>query len=215
MCGVSEATIRNRCSEPIVKNDPKCDVLQAQTGATRGGKQSQLHGSRTIAILLKEFNPARLGLFLEFGIDEGLAQMVGVPLPAPPATKMPRTELELATKYVELLQAKTQTELYLENKPGLAHKVAQAHQPDKALSAENLSFDEMCDLRGFRRLEIGAKRELSRKMANAVSNDLLARVETKTVSVPGKKKPQYYQVKAYPLECLATFDNVMAIHGGL
>jgi hypothetical protein len=122
------------------------------------------------------------------------------------------TELEMATKYVTLLQEKAKTDLYLGDKPGLAHKMAQAHR-DKALPCEKLSFDEMCDLRGFQRLEVGVKRELSRKLANAVSNDLLTQVKTKTVSVPGKRKPQYYQVKAYPVECLPAFDNVMAIHG--
>jgi phage antirepressor YoqD-like protein len=119
MCKVSEATIRNRCSEPIVKNDPKCDVVYAQTSSTGGGKQSKLHNSRTIKILLKEFNPGLWEQFEDFGIDEGLAQMAGVPLtvqPTPSPFQIPTTLSEalflageLAEK-VDTLEAKIEAD---------------------------------------------------------------------------------------------------------
>jgi phage antirepressor YoqD-like protein len=101
MCDVSEATIRNRCSEPIVKNDPKCDVVYAQTSSTGGGKQSKLHNSRTIKILLKEFNPSLWEQMEDFGIDEGLAQMAGVPIITPTAPPIPPTRRELAAMLLD------------------------------------------------------------------------------------------------------------------
>lgn len=150
--------------------------------------------------------------FAKIGFTKWVQTITGYEPEQAQAVGKRMTELEMAKRYVELLEEKEQTIAYLGDKPGLAHKMAQAYVCQTALPCELLSFDEMCDLRGVTRFETNVKRELSRKLANSVTNDTRAKVGTKTVSIPGKTKPQYYEVKAYPVEALAAFDNVLANH---
>ena len=213
MCDKSQGAVYAYIQKLAESSNREMDVLRVQTQTPAGLRPTALYTSEVIAKCLAKYHPDRLSQFMAFGIDEGLAQMAGVPLPTQPEDRqMPMTELEMATRYVTLLQEKAKVELYLEDKPGLAHKLSQAHA-QAALPCEKLSFDEMCELRGIAPFEVNVKRELSRKLANSVSNDVLAAVETKTVTIHREgKKPNYYKVKAYPVEALANFDNVMANH---
>jgi hypothetical protein len=198
MCGVSEATIRNRCSEPIVKNDSKCDVIQAQTSSTGGGKRSKLHNSHTISILLKEFNPERREQFLEFGIDEGLAQMAGVPVatvtPVVGGYQMPDnvTILEMA---LQLAKEDRNRQSFMSDKPGLK-AIDDLAKSDKGLTlaAGKFIVKELANEYGL---------ELDRAQSSGLSAMLTLAVMTQNLErptkrlVPGGKRKQGYYVNEY------------------
>ena len=153
--------------------------------------------------------------FAKIGFTKWVQTITGFEPSQPVAVAVELTALQVAKAYVALLEEKAEVIAYLGDKPGLAHKMAQAHSAFIALPAELLSFDEMCDLRGIARYPKGIKQELSRKLANSVANDNLVKVGTKTITKPreGNKKPQYYTVNAYSVESLPHFDNVIKLYG--
>jgi hypothetical protein len=59
--------------------------LKAQTN--KGGKRSSLYDSEVIVACLAKYNLPRLMQYSAFGIDEGLAQMAGVPIILPRTAK--------------------------------------------------------------------------------------------------------------------------------
>lgn len=149
-----------------------------------------------------------LSKFVAIGFTKWVQTITGFEPAKAVSAQVELTELEMAERYVKLLKEKAETIAYLGDKPGLAHKMAQAHQP-KALPCELMTFDELCDLRGVTRFALNQKRELSRKLSNSVQNDTLVQVGTKTVIDSGKGKNRYYQVKAYSVEAIPTFDNLI------
>lgn len=211
MCKVSEATVRNRCLEPIVKNNPGCNVILAQTSSTGGGKQSKLHNSQTIKILLKEFNPVLLEQFLDFGIDEGLAQMAGVPLPvAQPESLLTQAQAlrEMAQKAIAWANVME----YGSDNPGFQREVEAVVASADSLKSDTvwLSLKEMAVIRNI---------ELTREKSQIIGRIMADKYKVnKEVATAPKQKYNYKQangkhqsmvVGAYPEEMLTTFDSII------
>ena len=112
-----EKTIR-RDLKTLGENGHILDVVYAQGRSMTQESRSALHGSRTIKLLLKKRNPSRLEQFLDFGIDEGFAQMCGVPIdqgdaPFDPTTLTRRQLLMMAHESELLLIAAEEREAVL------------------------------------------------------------------------------------------------------
>jgi transcriptional regulator with XRE-family HTH domain len=212
MCGVTEATIRNRCSEPIVKNDPKCDVLYAQTSSTGGGKQSKLHNSRTIKILLKEFNPSLWESIEDFGVDEGLAQMAGVPfqnvIKIPEGYVVPKTS-ELLAIAAQLAKEDENRQDFLKDKPGLKKMDDLAKSThDKILAPGKFTIRELAEEYGV---------SLTRQQSSGLSSMITLAVMTQNLERPTKRKIkntdgnnyQWYKVNEFSYDVLSVALDCM------
>jgi hypothetical protein len=77
MCGMSQGAVYSH----IVNVLGKPGVTQAKVNVGNRFQSIDLFPSKVIVACLKKYKPERLEQFMEFGVDEGLAQMAGVPLP--------------------------------------------------------------------------------------------------------------------------------------
>jgi phage anti-repressor protein len=125
----------------------------------------------------------------------------------------PPTQLELAKQNLQLLEKEERQNIYLKDKPGLAHKIEEAHNPQKALPSFDLyTFDELCELRGVPLFDVNKKKLLSRKLADAYENDTFKKPrKISRVCFSPKGRRRNSQLNAYPLSILPTFDNLLKL----
>lgn len=209
MCNVTEATIRNDLNAIEIKG-LKLDVVYAQTSSTGGGKQSKLHPAGIIKVLLKKRNPELLEKFLDFGIDEGLAQMAGVPLPV----VKPESLLTQAQALREMAQkaiAWANVMEYGSDNPGFQREVEAVSVTDNSKSDTVwLSLKEMATIRNI---------ELTKEKSQIIGRIMADKYKVnKEVATAPKQKYNYKQangkhqsmvVGAYPEEMLTTFDSII------
>jgi biotin operon repressor len=205
MCGVTETTIRNDL-KTLEENGTILDVIYAQGRSMTEGSRSKLHGSSTIQILLKKRNPSRLEQFSLFGIDEGLAQMAGVPLPV--ATPVMSTEDQLILMAENALKwAKLQKAVI--NNPGDKRMIETAltdTQPTAPTLDGRMTLAEMADQAGLN-LDPSQSRIIGAILAGSVKcrkeEYEVAKVRRKYVGSSGKM--QYTWVNNYPCSMYSSF----------
>lgn len=145
MCECDESTVR-RDLKTLGENGVELDVIDAMVESGSRFVRSALHDSRTIKMLLKKRNPVRLEQFLDFGIDEGLAQMAGVPLPQPTEALSPEDQLILmATEAINMAKIRKAAK----TNPGDERVIESVLKPSKPVLEGRMTVAEMAKQAGI------------------------------------------------------------------
>jgi hypothetical protein len=145
MCSCSEWTIREDL-KTLEANGTIIDVIEAIVESGSRFVRSRLHGSTTIKLLLKKRNPSRLEQFLDFGIDEGLAQMAGVPLPQPTETLSAEDQLILmATEAINMAKIRKAAK----TNPGNERVIESVLKPAQPILEGKMTVYEMAQQAGI------------------------------------------------------------------
>lgn len=187
----------------------KNDVVPAEALTLAGLRSHLLYGADVIVACLENYNPKRLKDFMRFGVDEGLAQMAGVPVvtvtPVATGYQIPDNVaiLEIA---LQLAKEDRNRQNFLSDKPGLKTMDDNAKQDRTlALPAGKFILKELAVEMSLE-LSIGQLRGLSGMLTNAVLTQNL-QAPTKRL-IKGKRKQGYYvneysyDVKSVAVDCM-------------
>jgi hypothetical protein len=198
------------------------DVVRAEAMTSGGLQPHLLYESKVIVACLAKYNPVRLADFTVFGIDEGLAQMAGVPLPTPIPATPSAPALSSAEQLMELAKAAMSyatLQLAAEKNPGDVRQMTMTLEADpKALDGTATIF-EMAERNGFE-LTPDQGKAVGMVMAGAVK---MRKESVQITKVTRRRKSdkghyQSYEVNSYPLSMESTFlsayNAVANIHLG-
>lgn len=199
MCKVTETTVRNDL-KTLESNGTILDVVYAQGRSMTEESRSKLHNSSTIKALLKKRNPELLEQFSEWGINDALANMAGVPVQSvtkvPEGYVIPKTS-DLLAIAAQLAKENENRQDFLRDKPGL-QKMDDLAKTDrsKLLAPGKFIIRELA-------LEFGVN--LTRPESAGLSSMLTLAVLTQNLERPTKRKivtkdgnnPQWYFVNEY------------------
>jgi hypothetical protein len=210
MCGHDNDVKVRRAISLLVENGHGIDVIQAKVPTAAGLRSSSLHNSSTIKILLKQFNSELLETFLDFGIDEGLAQMAGVPLPQATPTATIEDHLviaaESALKWALLQKA-------VLNNPGDKRNIEAALQGENSLDG-CMTLAEMSERVGIK-LDKNQSRVIGSMMAGAIKcrkeQYEIPKVNRKYLDCSGRM--QYTKVNNYPCSMYSSFVSACKTMG--
>lgn len=187
----------------------KVDVVEHNINTGYGVKLGLLYTSDFIVACLKNYNPERLNDFMDFGINEGLAQMAGVPLPValPSTPSMPEMTTEQQLMFMaenSLKWAKLQ--LAAANNPGDKRQMQMVLDADQKVLEGHGSIFDMAEANGIQ-MTAEQSRAVGIIMAGIVKGrkevSSLPKTRRKTKSTEGKW--QVYEVNSYPLTMTNSF----------
>ena len=121
---IAQAQIRQYIQKLKKDGEININVVEVEMLAGVCVNVHLLYDSEVIVSCLARYNPVRLQTYMRFGIDEGLAQMAGVPVKLAP-TQNPEEFIMPSQEELLLLFAKRNDNLnkYLYHKPGLKSEV--------------------------------------------------------------------------------------------
>lgn len=195
----------------VVKTcDWKNKAITHKRQAENGLRPIDLYPVSVVVACAKKYSPTLMEKFAEMGAMVYLYKLAGYKMKVEVTPEKPLTQLDIAKQAQKLLNEQVKQLEYLANKPGLNAIIATA-QDDSALLQGFMSFDEMCQHRYIPELGLNLKKVLSKELTATIGNFHRAQVKTKNVPhLRENQKTSYYKVKAFPVDCLAAFDNVIA-----
>ena len=208
---VTQGQIRQFIEKLTVSQYLKIDVVSAKNVIQQGGNDYLLYDSEVIEACLENYNPTRFKQFRRFGIDEGLAQMAGVPLPkaiTEPVAMSQEDQLiimaEASIKFAKISKA-------AKNNPGDVRQMQMILDTDKPTLDGYGSIFDMAEANGIDLDPIQA-RAVGMIMAGIVKGRKeltnLPKVQRKTKDIKGHW--QCYQVNSYPLSMTSSFLSACA-----
>lgn len=211
MCGHDNDVRVRRFLAALVNSGTILDVVTAQVPTANGLRSSSLHNSSTIKVVLKEFKPELLEQFLDFGIDEGLAQMAGVPLPQAQVLPVELNQeqrlgilAEAAIKFGKLADAAAKN-------PGDVRQMEAVLADNQLVLDGTGSIFDMAEANG---IELNTKQ--SRAVGMIMAGICKGRKEIPTFPQErrrfknAKGKYQSYLVNVYPLSMVPSFLSAYA-----
>lgn len=108
-----------------------------------------LYPAKVIVACLKKYNPDRLTQFLDFGIDEGLAQLAGVPLPQAVATPIAKSQEQQLIEMAEAAIKWAKVSMAAQSNPGDLRQLEAVLGSDKPTLEGYATCQEMAESNGL------------------------------------------------------------------
>jgi hypothetical protein len=143
---ISQSQIGQLISRLVKNGEIKSDVVSVEIRSGVAPSRHLLHGSETIVACLDVYNSSRLKDFTSFGIDEGLAQMAGVPLPQPTETLSAEDQLILmATEAINMAKIRKAAKA----NPGDERVIESVLKPSQPILEGKMTVYEMAQQAGI------------------------------------------------------------------
>ena len=208
MCSTEDKVVaQGQIRQYITTFNPlKNDVVSAEAMTKQGLRTHLLYNSETIVLCLQKYNASRLMDFMAFGIDEGLAQMAGVPLPVAIVSPVPMSPEEQMVIMAENSLKWAKLQLAAKNNPGDVRQMAATlDNPSNTLDGMGTIFD-MAEANDIV-LSPDQARSVGMVMAGIVKGrkevKIMPKTRRRTKDASGNS--QSYLVNTYPLSMTASF----------
>lgn len=205
MLEVPESTLRG-----VLSNREFSSVVPLEAQTRVGGKQARLYPAKTLVTLARKYNPELSDKFSEMGATVYLYQLAGYKVrPVVEAPTQEPSQLEQAKYMANILQKHIEQLAFLQDKPGLAAKMALAHQ-DKALDTW-MDIDELAALAEVTFDDHGQKCKMSARVAQAYQNDTHVALPKVKVNYKDKNGKQQSALRTrYNVACVSYLKSAMA-----
>jgi hypothetical protein len=209
MCNTHQAGIRQFIMKMAEKGEIKVDVIHANIVAGSRLQGHLLYDSIVISKCMAKYNPSRLADFQDFGLNEGLAQMAGVPLPATILATSTSPMVSSAEQLMVLAKAAIDLatlQIAAQSNPGDKRQMEMTLEAGTNTLEGHESIFEMAEA-----LDMKMTPELSRAIGMIMAGAVKARKENKTCpkvrrrTVNDKGNCQSYLVNTYPTSMRSTF----------